>query len=345
MKGWACGALGPVASVHLLSLQHSNYYSIRPVSKRKCTLLASRQRRMSNDGSTLPTLQLMEEDRLLIDKEEAARLKRVGQEKRRHEKRARLENRVTYLQNLPGVLTEDQQKELKGLLRVRDSFEEQYDPNSFSEEHKQFKWMHNEAFVALARYCQKNRGDGGEPNVFYLDGPDMGTTICFEKNRFDLSTCYVANRHLSTCKILREKLADKNVICCTAAEALTPHHDIMADDDKDGCHNFSNVDFTAYYFDGCGGFVPHIIGMITAALIRSSPAKTTAVGFSLMGGNRDVVEKELMICQTLASIARTRNMQTRHVLDEPGRYGVPLKISKTEGGTFTSWIILESETR
>lgn len=299
---------------------------------------------MSNDGSTPPTLQSIEEDRQLISKEEAARIKRVGQEKHRREKRASLENRVTYIQNLPGVLTEDQQKELEGLLRVRDSFEEQYDPNSFSDEHKQFKRIHNEAFVALARYCHKDRGDDGEPNVFYLDGPDMGTTICLEENRFDLSTCYVANRHLSTCKILRQRLADENVICCTAAEALTPH-DIMTDDDKDRSHNFYNVDFAAYYFDGCGGFVPHIIGMITAALIRSSPAKTTAVGFSLMGGNRDVVEKELMICQALAVIARTRNMQTRHVLDDPGRYGVPLKIAKTEGGTFTSWIILESESR
>ena len=60
-----------------------------------------------------------------------------------------------------------------------------------------------------------------------------------------------------------------------------------------------------------------------------------------MGGNRDVVGKELDVCRTLTLIARANGMRTRHVLDDPARYGLPMDIVKTEGGTFTSWMLLE----
>jgi len=254
-------------------------------------------------------------------------------------------------------------------------FEDQYDPTTFSEAHVEFKRMHNDAFVALARFCQRDRrhrkgdsdgdhndtvddddnGKEEDPNVFYLDGADGATSSALEKSGFDPSCCYVANRHLETCQILQNRLPEKNVIHCTAAEALTPTvADTGSDDDATGTDfddnpSFSDVDFSAYYFDGCGGFVPHIVGMMTAALIRpaASPEqqqrKTTAVGFSLMGGNRDVIEKELVICRALAIIARTRGMRTRHVLDDPGRYGIPMEIAKTEKGTFTSWMLLEED--
>jgi len=116
-------------------------------------------------------------------------------------------------------------------------------------------------------------------------------------------------------------------------------------------NSFSNINFAAYYFDGCGGFPPHIVDMMSAALVRSpSPGEnahdrrrgTTAVGYSLMGGNRNVVDKELDICRALTSIATVNGMRTRHVLDDAERYGLPLDIVKTTaGGTFTSWMILE----
>ena len=265
------------------------------------------------------------------------------------EQSVRRENRITILESSIDVLSTSERAELDGLLIARDNFEEQYSTTSFTSEHVEFKRLHNEAFVALARYCHQDRYECGykddanteKPNVFYLDGPDCGSTNKLINSGFDPSQCYVANRHESTCNILHEILPENNVICATASEALSPSHNEV---DK----SFSNIDFAAYYFDGCGGYVPHIIQMMSSALIRldddnQQPRRTTAVGFSLMGGNKDIVEKELEICRALSVIASTRGMRTRHVLDDPTRYGILNEICKTEGGTFTSWILLEAE--
>jgi hypothetical protein len=62
-----------------------------------------------------------------------------------------------------------------------------------------------------------------------------------------------------------------------------------------------------------------------------------------MGGNRDVVGKELDVCRALNDIAYSNGMRTRHVLDDPRRYGLPMDLVKTEGGTFTSWMLLEDD--
>jgi hypothetical protein len=62
--------------------------------------------------------------------------------------------------------------------------------------------------------------------------------------------------------------------------------------------------------------------MISAALLREGTTATTAVGFSLLGGNKDAVAKELAICQALSVIARRRGMRLVHVLDEPEFYGI-----------------------
>ncbi|KAL7548922.1 hypothetical protein ACHAWF_012185 [Thalassiosira exigua] len=342
---------------------------------------STRQRRFANNGessspsslapSSSPSTSTQEQ---LIRDEEAARVHRLGQAKRRREKHARIEDRISHLESLACGATDAQRKELDGLLRRRDSFEEQYDPTAFTEEHAEFKRIHNSAFVALARFCQRDRaenvdgdgsadgggsyGDGGgaaveDPNVFYLDGPDGATSIALENDGFEPSCCYVANRHLQTCELLRGRLPEENVAHCTAAEALTPRPDAIARgeahiDRSPENDSFAAVDFSAYYFDGCGGYVPHVVGMMSAALIRGASLpyadqKTTAVGFSLMGGNRDVVQKEMEVCQALAMIARTRGMRIRHVLDDPGRYRIPMEISKTEGGTFTSWVLLEKD--
>lgn len=116
---------------------------------------------------------------------------------------------------------------------------------------------------------------------------------------------------------------------------------------KDG--KFAHIDFAAYYFDGCGGFVPHVIGMLSAALLRENygmPSGPIAVGYSLLGGNKDVIGKELAISRALAIIARRRGMRMVHVLDEPLRYGLSPDIQKIGGnndGTFTSWLLLEPE--
>ncbi|KAL3815640.1 hypothetical protein ACHAXA_006915 [Cyclostephanos tholiformis] len=61
------------------------------------------------------------------------------------------------------------------------------------------------------------------------------------------------------------------------------------------------------------------------------------------GGGRDVVGKELDVSRVLNDIATSNGMRTRHVLDDLGRYGLPMDIVKTEGGTFTSWMLLEDD--
>ena len=119
---------------------------------------------------------------------------------------------------------------LAGLLRVRgrdndSNFEERYDPKSFAMGHDKFNRLHNEAFVALARYCQRERcnanwgagnniddddensnkaDDGiGDRDVFYHDGPDASTSsLLIDVHGFDPRLCYVANRHASTCDVL-----------------------------------------------------------------------------------------------------------------------------------------------
>jgi len=325
-------------------ISHCNSSRRSRITPRSLVVLSvGRERRVTSPSNTSSQQQL-------IDKEEAARIKRTGQAKLRLEKSVRRENRISVLESID-VLSTSERAELDGLLKVRDNFEEQYSTTSFTPEHVEFKRLHNEAFVALARYCHKDRFERGyiddatteKPNVFYLDGPDCGSTnILIDSAGFDPAQCYVANRHESTCKILQEILPNENVICATASEALSP----SSQDSKET--SFSDVDFAAYYFDGCGGYVPHIIQMMSSALIRldhdnQQPSRTTAVGFSLLGGNKDIVEKELEVCRALSIIASTRGMRTRHALDDPIRYGIPNEICKTEGGTFTSWILLEAE--
>ena len=372
---------------HRFNLSFNRRVSISNINKSiqsVITMSAHRERRISgsSDGNHISSNNT---EIQIINAEETARKKRSGQARRRMEKAARRENRIAQLQiidnkddgssdnsssnnnNNNNGLTDSERAELEGLLQTRENFEEQYDADNFSEEHIEFKRLHNEAFAALARFCQRDRNRKNigstrvaaatDANVFYLDGPDTATTLALiDKHGFDPSRCYVANRHLSTCKILQKHLPEENVIHATAAEALSPPSAAESDGNNNGSHDndssFSDIDFACYYFDGCGGFTPHIIGMMSAALIRpeatklnnlNHSSKTIAVGYSLMGGNKDVIEKEMDINRALSNIAHTRGMRTRHVLDDPWRYGIPAEIAKTEGSTFTSWIILEEE--
>jgi hypothetical protein len=111
----------------------------------------------------------------------------------------------------------------------------------------------------------------------------------------------------------------------------------------------AHIDFMAYYFDGCGGFVPHIVDMVTAALSRPTfdSTKPMALGYSLLGGNKDVIGKELIVSQTVTKLARQRGMTVIHALDDPSRYGLSSNVKKVNGpgggGTFTTWLLLQPE--
>jgi hypothetical protein len=321
----------------------------------------------------------IEAETKLITAEEEARRRRTGQAKARLEKSIRRENRISFLQQQLQkqdqgdddiIITEDEKRELKGLLKLRENFEEQYNPESFNEEHLYFKTMHNDAFIALAKYCQEENVSNEDINVFYLDGPDGGTTSALiDRGGFDASQCYVANRHESSCCALRMsgggRLPDNNVVHATAAEALSSnvggggaisnsiHDESLGTDANESIDGiFSDIPFAAYYFDGCGGFIPHVIGMMTSALVRDddfvSTVSPVAIGYSLLGGSKDVVEKELKVSQALTIIAKRRKMRVVHVLDDPIRYCLPPDIKKIGGsydGTFTSWYLLEPDDR
>lgn len=313
----------------------------------------------------------------LNSKEDASR--KMGQMKQKLQKSVSREDRISALEiklkraesmsDSESVehMTKAERAELKGLLEKRETFEEQYDPLSFTQEHLEFKAMHNNVFIQLAKYCQEER-DKKELkkeriNVFFLDGPDGGTaSALIDTGEFQASQCYVANRHESSCESLRNILPDENVIHAAASKALNVAAPIVLDgvkgtsageidvdvslsSEKDGA--FANIDFAAYYFDGCGGFVPHIIGMISAALVREDydSSAPIAIGYSLLGGNKDVVEKELTISQALSTIASSRNMRLCHCLDDPARFNIPQNVKKIGGGsgsgTFTTWMLIE----
>jgi len=349
------------------------------------------------------------EEQKFREKEALARTRRIGQLKQRFDKAVRREDRILFLeakfarerQQLQGrgttVATEAtasigensdvqradtraaEEAELRGLLRVRDSYEECYDPLKFSEDHLAFKALHNDVFARLVRWCEEQPRPTEErrpaPSVFFLDGPDGGTaSSLIGRNGFSPAQCYVANRHASTCAALRRSgggpLPDGNVVHATCSEALTKGGAAAADESQRSRGDLAHIAFAGYYFDGCSGYVPHIINMMSAALLKMENdcddsgavgvgehayeaderhRRALVVGYSLLGGTKSVVEKELEVSRALTTIARTRGMRLVHALDDPSRFGLPPGVSKLGGGsndggtTFTTWLILEPE--
>jgi hypothetical protein len=259
------------------------------------------------------------------------------------------ENRIAQLEELD-VRTDAQEAALQGLRQKSNTFEEQYDPSLFSDEHRAFKAAHNQAFCQLANYCynggsNKEEDDDGALNaLFYLDGPDGQTTKALLEfqgndgtgNCFQAHQLYVANRHEASCVRLRREtpLPDANIVCEAATIALQ-----QLGDNGDAS---SRPSFVAYYLDGCGGYAPQIMDMLTAALqgSRMRDDQKIAIGFSLVGGkNREVMNKEVAIVQHLVQLSQRH---VHHVFDHPARYGVDPALQKVEGSTTTSWFVLEN---
>lgn len=248
------------------------------------------------------------------------------------ERSARQEERIYELQRLSTRRTSDQESELKGLMNK--SFVEQYDPSSFSESHASFKQAHNQVFAALCCYCGCHTDSSR--NAFFLDGQNAGTASALtSKGLIPIESCYVANRHETTCKALKE-WGLQHVAHASAQESLS-----------DG-GIFHSTSFGAYYFDACGGHPPIILGMLKAALDKRRTLEApVAIGFSIVGGNRDVVNKEMEIIKSLVKLAKARGLRVDHVMDDCERYGISdnKKLSKVEGNTMTSWFLLENDIR
>jgi hypothetical protein len=171
-----------------------------------------------------------------------------------------------------------------------------------------------------------------------------------------LDTCFVASRHKSSFDELvkyweRHGASSSNAcahICLSdATSALSSSERDPENVQRSGL--FGEVNFGAYYLDGCGGYAPQISAMLTAALLGrdkttfSGTPERIVVGFSIVGGNRDVVDKETFLVQTLVTLAKEElGMRVNHVLDDPTRYGVDSGLRKVQGSTLTSGFLLET---
>ena len=238
------------------------------------------------------------------------------------EKGAARERRISYLKN-KGDLNASESGELDGLISRGLQFEEQYNTRTFSAEHVAFKASHNAALAALAAHCsQAERSRGGEQrghagrddggshgcNLFYLDGPDAGTTHALFGRGIQPSRCYVANRHASSCEALvLAGLPRANVAHEWAEEALRRPVPEQRRGPDDAGGPFGGVDFGCFYFDGCSGHPPIVVEMAAAAIGArrvGSPRAPVALGYTLCGGGRDIVERELFVTRAVVRLAK-----------------------------------------
>ena len=250
-----------------------------------------------------------------------------------------------------------EQKELQGLLSTNNgsnlnvedsSFVEQYSSHAFSEEHLAFKAAHNQVFARLIAYCQSKHTDR-TINAFYLDGPCGGTTetLLTSSSRspsfasqqspvLEASQCYTANRHASTCRALMERFPAVHVQHASAEDALLQ----------------ASVPFHAYYLDACGGHVPMLVNMMRAAFmmrdektVATSWQPPVAMGFSILGGGRDCVDKEQEVIQALVRLVKPMGCRVVRVGDDPEMYGIENvgSLVKVESLTMTTWCMIERE--
>ena len=108
---------------------------------------------------------------------------------------------------------------------------------------------------------------------------------------------------------------------------------------------FGAIDFGCFYFDGCGGHAPIVVDMAAAALgarRNAHPTAPVALGYTLVGGGRDIVDRELFVSRAVVGLAKAAGFaRVAHALDEPARFGVDPATQKRDGGTFTSGLVLE----
>lgn len=219
------------------------------------------------------------------------------------------------------------EKEYAGLIRLGDP----YDPHLFSDEHAQFKTSHNEAFASLAQnLCDDDEDDGC--NVFYLDGPDGGTTSHLLEAGFHLDNLYVANEWEESVLALQSEPFHLSAENCVLGRA----QDVLLGD------NWNEVEFAAYYLDGCGGQTEPIIEMVDAIFCRNSLPNQFGVGFTLTQaepGGRELLDRVQDVTRHIFAKARSSGYDMRHVGDDPERYGVDIDLSRKHDHTCTSWVV------
>ena len=217
------------------------------------------------------------------------------------------------------------EKEYDGLLSLGDP----YDPSLFTRSHMKFKTSHNEALASLVRnLCDEPKG--GCP-VFYLDGPDGGTTSHLLAAGFNSDQLYVANEWEKSVSVLRSNPYDliaENCQLGRAQDALRVHWD--------------DVEFVAYYLEGCGGQTDPIVQMVSSIFSRNGLATRFAIGFTLTQAEpscRELIDRVQDVTRHITKNAKAKGYDMRHVGDDPERYGVSPDLNRKHDGVCTSWVI------
>lgn len=226
------------------------------------------------------------------------------------------------------------EKEYAGLRSLGDP----YDPGLFTSEHARFKASHNEAFASLARNLRPDDVDedgsasaSSSCNVFYLDGPDGGTTSHLLDAGFHRENLYVANEWEDSASALRSDpfhLSARNCVLGRAQDVLR--------------YNWDGVEFAAYYLDGCGGQTEPIVEMVDAVFSRRSLPKAFGIGFTLTQaepGGRELIDRVQDVARSIMTKSKAGGYDMRHVGDDPGRYGVDPSLSRKHDNTCTSWLV------
>mmetsp|Transcript_22027 Transcript_22027/g.63157 ORF Transcript_22027/g.63157 Transcript_22027/m.63157 type:complete len:298 (-) Transcript_22027:1630-2523(-) len=215
------------------------------------------------------------------------------------------------------------EKEYQGLVSLGDP----YDPDLFTSDHAEFKMSHNEAFASLAR----NLGDDKVYPVFYLDGPDGGTTSYLLAAGFDCTDLYMANEWKESVSTLRSDPFHMPAEHCLLGRA----QDVLRDD-------FVDVEFVAYYLDGCGGQTEPVMEMVSSILSRKNLAKRLAIGFTLTQAEpsgRELIDRVQDVTRYIMTSTKAIGYGMRHVGDDPESYGVNPELSRKHDGTCTSWVV------
>ena len=101
----------------------------------------------------------------------------------------------------------------------------------------------------------------------------------------------------------------------------------------------------ALYLDGCGGMTAPIIGCVDALFNkRRLLPDRICFGYTLTEAEptgRSLADREVDVNRAVMAACRSHSYQLLHVSDDPERFGVDPNTLKREGGTMTSWLVLE----
>lgn len=253
----------------------------------------------------------------------------VGRQNQKLYKSQARTNRIAELQSRNTLTTSSSSRELNSLMRA-----DSYDSRLFSDAHRHFKCIHNNAFVILARYCLKNSSSA---RVFYLDGYDGSTTSALLAAGFLLNDLFVANIFPDTVQNLKSSHGLANIFLGRAQDALASEP-------------LMRIQFAAYYLDCCGGSPGPIIDMIDAIFSNTKRnllplPRRFVVGITLTESDpsgRSLADREQDVTTTLSRHARLSNYTMEYVGDDPEKYGLKESPQRRHGCTQTVWLVMQA---